>query len=423
MGPSQRLEQISSQISQTMTESVFADLPLAPADAIFALTAAYKTDDFKDKVNLGVGAYRDDAGKPYVLPVVRKAHELLVKDTTLDHEYLPIAGLPAFTSAAARLLLGKDSKAIAQGRVSSIQTISGTGANHLGALFMAKFNKGRCVYISNPTWANHAAIWQNVGVDVKQYPYWDAKTRGLDIEGYLATLASCPEGSIILIHACAHNPTGIDPTEEQWQKIADVVERRRLFPFFDCAYQGFATGDLERDASAVRYFISRGLELCVAQSFAKNFGLYGERAGAFHWVAPSKDVAARVSSQLAVLQRSEISNPPAFPARIASLVLNDADLFAQWQRELKGMADRIIDMRRELHRHLTSTLSTPGSWEHIITQIGMFSFTGLSAAQVDVLTKKYHIYLTKNGRISMAGLNTSNVEYVARAIDDAVRNA
>ena len=402
-------------------ESVFADLPLAPADAIFALTAAYKTDDFKDKVNLGVGAYRGDDGKPYVLPVVRKAHELLVADTTLDHEYLPIAGLPQFTAAAAELLLGKDSAALHEGRVASIQTISGTGANHLGALFMSKFWPGKqSVYISNPTWANHAAIWQNVDVDVKQYPYWNPKTRGLDFDGYLQALESAPERSIFLIHACAHNPTGIDPTQDQWKQIADVVQRRKLFPFFDCAYQGFATGDLTKDAWATRYFVSRGLEMCVAQSFAKNFGLYGERAGCFHWIAPSTDVKSRVASQLAVLQRSEISNPPAFPARITAKVLTTPELFDQWAVELKGMADRIIEMRQKLYESL-SRRKTPGNWDHITSQIGMFSFTGLTPAQVDVLIKEYHIYLTKNGRISMAGLNSRNVDYVAKAIDDAVR--
>lgn len=424
------------QKSLAMPESIFADLALAPADAIFALTASYKSDSFKDKVNLGVGAYRDDDGKPYVLPVVHKvgqnhltcrdmltimqAHQILAADSTLDHEYLPIAGLPEFVSAAARLVLGKGSTALNERRVSSIQTISGTGANHLGALFMAKFYPKTKVYVSNPTWANHAAIWQNVGVEVEQYPYWDAKSLGLDFDGYLNTLETCPEKSIILIHACAHNPTGVDPSKEQWEKIADTIQRRKLFPFFDCAYQGFASGDLEKDAWATRYFVDRGFEMCIAQSFAKNFGLYGERAGAFHWISRSEDVAKRVSSQLAVLQRSEISNPPAFPARITSLVLNDDKLFKQWTEELRGMAERIIAMREALHKHLIG-LKTPGNWDHIITQIGMFSFTGLTPPQVQFLTEKYHVYLTKNGRISMAGLNTKNVEYFAKAVDSAVR--
>lgn len=255
---------------------------------------------------------------------------------------------------------------------------------------------------------------------MNQYPYWKASTRGLDYEGYLNTLETCPESSIILIHACAHNPTGVDPAQDQWSKIADVCERRKLFPFFDCAYQGFASGDLEKDAWATRYFIERGFEMCIAQSFAKNFGLYGERAGAFHFISKNSDVAKRVSSQLAVLQRSEISNPPAFPARITSLVLNDETLFREWTVELKGMAERIISMREALHKKLVE-LKTPGNWDHIVSQIGMFSFTGLSPKQVEYLTSKHHIYLTKNGRISMAGLNTTNVAYFAKAVDEAVR--
>lgn len=351
-----------------------------------------------------------------------QAHQIIAADKNLDHEYLPIAGLPAFTSAAAKLILGTDNQVISENRVASIQTISGTGANHLGALFLAKFWKGAKVYVSNPTWANHAAIWQNVGVEVEQYPYWDAKSRGLDFDGWKKTLETCPERSLILIHACAHNPTGVDPTQDQWKQLADVMANRKLFPFFDCAYQGFASGDLEKDAWATRYFVERGFEMCIAQSFAKNFGLYGERAGAFHWIGKTADSTKRVSSQLAVLQRSEISNPPAFPARITSLVLNDKALFAQWQGELKGMADRIIAMREELYGHL-QRLQTPGDWSHITSQIGMFSFTGLTPKQVAYLTEKYHIYLTKNGRISMAGLNTGNCEYFGKAVDDAVRNA
>ena len=240
----------------------------------------------------------------------------------------------------------------------------------------------------------------------------------------LSTLRSAPRGSIILLHACAHNPTGVDPTQEQWKEIATVVREGGHFPFFDCAYQGFASGDLERDAWAVRYFVEEGFELCVAQSFAKNFGLYGERAGAFHFVAsPSGDASGtigRIASQLAILQRSEISNPPAYGARIASLVLNDRELFSEWEGNLRTMSGRIIKMREELQGKLEE-LGTPGKWTHITEQIGMFSFTGLNEEQVGKLRSEAHVYMTKNGRISMAGLNGGNVEYVAKAIDRAVR--
>ena len=240
-----------------------------------------------------------------------------------------------------------------------------------------------------------------------------------------AALERAPEGSIVLLHACAHNPTGVDPTREQWKEIAGVVRARRHFPFFDCAYQGFASGDLERDAWAVRYFVEQGFELCVAQSFAKNFGLYGERAGAFHFVAApggadAAGTATRVASQLAILQRSEISNPPAYGARIAGCVLNDPALFAEWEENLRTMSGRIIRMREELRGKLEA-LGTPGTWNHITDQIGMFSFTGLTEKQVLRIREDAHVYMTKNGRISMAGLNSKNVDYFAKAVDKVVR--
>ena len=239
-----------------------------------------------------------------------------------------------------------------------------------------------------------------------------------------STISSVPEGSIILLHACAHNPTGVDPTREQWKELSQLIREKKHFPFFDCAYQGFASGDLENDAWAVRYFVDQGFELCIAQSFAKNFGLYGERAGAFHFVtgsgADATNTIARIGSQLAILQRSEISNPPAYGARIASLVLNDPELFQEWEANLRTMSGRIKDMRAALRDHLEK-LDTPGTWKHITDQIGMFSFTGLTEKQVLKIREDAHVFMTKNGRISMAGLNTGNVEYVAKAIDKVVR--
>ena len=240
------------------------------------------------------------------------------------------------------------------------------------------------------------------------------------------TIEQAPEGSIIVLHACAHNPTGVDPTREQWKEIAKAVRAGKHFPFFDCAYQGFASGNLDNDAWALRYFVEQGFELCVAQSFAKNFGLYGERAGAFHFVTgPGSDASntiLRISSQLAILQRSEISNPPAYGARIASIVLNDAALFEEWEENLKTMSGRIIDMRKAVRTKLEELNGKPGSWKHITEQIGMFSFTGLTEKQVLKLRDEAHVYMTKNGRISMAGLNTGNVDYFARAVDKVVRD-
>ncbi|KDQ60719.1 hypothetical protein JAAARDRAFT_31694 [Jaapia argillacea MUCL 33604] len=399
-------------------------VPLAPPDSIFKLTATYKSDTFPQKVNLGVGAYRDDDNKPWVLPVVKKVNEILLNDPAVDHEYLPITGLPEYTAAAAKLILGADSPAIKEERVVSVQTISGTGANHLGALFLSRFYQWdgpKQVYLSDPTWINHFAIFRNVGIEPLTYPYYDPKTIGLDYTGFIGSLESATPRSVFLIHACAHNPTGVDPTKDQWKKIADVVLEKKHYVFFDSAYQGFASGDLDNDAWAVRYFVERGVPLLICQSFAKNAGLYGERVGALHVVPPSKDAANRIKSQLSVLQRSEISNPPAYGARLVSLILNDPALFEEWKRDIRTMAGRIIDMRKELHELLTEKFKTPGNWDHIINQIGMFSFTGISTDQSLALTEKAHIYLTTNGRISMAGLNSHNVHYFAENLDKVVR--
>ena len=315
-------------------------------------------------------------------------------------------------------------------QVASYQTISGTGAVHMGGLFLSKFYprpSDQPIYFSSPTWVNHNQIFSNVGLSSKTYPYFSTKTKGLDFEGMQSAIESAPEGSIVLLHACAHNPTGVDPTREQWKEIAKVIRARKHFPFFDCAYQGFASGNLENDAWAVRYFVSEGFELCVAQSFAKNFGLYGERAGAFHFVTgPGPDAVntiGRIFSQLAILQRSEISNPPAYGARIASIVLNDPALFKEWEANLRTMSGRIIDMRKKLREKLEELNGKDGSWRHITDQIGMFSFTGLTEKQVLKIREDAHVYMTKNGRISMAGLNTGNVEYTAKAIDKVVREA
>ena len=306
-----------------------------------------------------------------------------------------------------------------------MQAISGTGALHLGALFLSKFYTGnKTIYISDPTWTNHKQIFSNVSLPIATYPYFSKSTKGLDIEGMIAALQNARDRSIILLHACAHNPTGVDPTRDQWKRIASVMSAKKHFPFFDCAYQGFASGDLAADAWAIRYFVSQGFELCIAQSFAKNFGLYSERTGCFHFVTlPSPDATTtinRIASQLAILQRSEISNPPAYGARIASLVLNDKALFEEWEENLRTMSGRIKDMRRALRNKLEE-LGTPGTWNHITDQIGMFSFTGLTEAQVAKLKDTYHVYMTKNGRISMAGLNTGNVEGFAITVDKVVR--
>lgn len=412
--------------------AAFENVPQAPPDAIFQLTARYVADKHPKKINLGVGAYRSNEGKPWVLPVVKKASRQLEDQSDLDHEYLPITGLPKFTSAAQALIFGKESQAVEEGRVISVQTLSGTGANHLAALFFAKFyefpTSKREIYISDPTWANHNAIISNVGLVPTSYTYYNKTTIGLDFEGYLSALQSAPEKSVFLIHACAHNPTGVDPTAEQWEKVCEVFLQKKHYAFIDNAYQGFATGDLENDSQSMRLFTAKGVPMLVCQSFAKNAGLYNERVGALHVVAADKQEAERVKSQLSVLQRSEISNPPAYGAHIVTMILTEPSLFSAWNDDIKTMSYRIIEMRKELYKLLQEDLKTPApagrqDWGHIKEQIGMFSFTGLNPQQSKRLIDEHSIYLTANGRISMAGLNTGNIRTFAEAVDQVVRSS
>jgi len=334
---------------------------------------------------------------------------------------LPIGGDTQFAALCGKLIFGEDSSVLKAGRVAIAQSISGTGGLRLAADFLARFLPGKTVYYPNPTWGNHKNIFNDAKLTSKPYAYWNAKGRDLDIKGMLEDLRKAPEGSIILLHACAHNPTGVDPTADQWKQISIVVKEKKHFPFFDLAYQGFASGDVNRDAFAIRYFVEQGHELCVSQSFAKNLGLYNERTGTLSFVLETKEQAVAVHSQLAALIRPNYSNPPAHGARIVKTVLSDPALVAEWKEELKYMSGRIDKCRHLLHDELTK-LGTPGSWKHIITQIGMFSYLGLNVAQCKAMISKHHVYLLDSGRISMAGVSTKNVAYVARAIDDVVRN-
>jgi aspartate/tyrosine/aromatic aminotransferase len=414
-----RINNIASHISPTMASATNFPaevVPQAPEDALFGLMRAYRADESPDKVDLGIGAYRDDNAKPWVLPVVKKADEVLRNDPNLDHEYAPIAGIASFTSKAAELILGADSPALKEKRATSVQTISGTGAVHLGALFLAKFYKGtRTVYVSNPTWANHHQIFSNVGISVAEYPYFSKETRGLDFEGMKSAIQAAPNHSIILLHPCAHNPTGVDPTMDQWKELAEIIRNKSHFPFFDCAYQGFASGDLNRDASAVRYFVEQGHNIALCQSFAKNMGLYGERIGAFSMVCADADEKKRVDSQLKILIRPLYSNPPIHGARIAAEILNSPTLYKQWLGEVKEMADRIITMRALLKDNLEK-LGSKHDWSHITSQIGMFAYTGLTAEEMTRLAEEFSVYATKDGRISVAGITSENVGRLAEAI-------
>jgi len=402
--------------------SVWSAVPQGPPDPILGVTEAFKADTNPRKINLGVGAYRDENGKPYILPSVQTAEERLAGK--VDKEYLPITGLASFNAAAAKLAYGADSAPLNAGAIAVTQSISGTGALRIGGAFLARFYpNSKAIYLPTPSWGNHTPIFRDSGLEVKQYRYFDKKTVGLDWAGMVEDIKAMPAGSIVLLHACAHNPTGVDPTQEQWKELSDVVKEKKLFPFFDMAYQGFASGDIAGDAFAPRYFVSEGHEIALCQSFAKNMGLYGERVGLFSLVTSDKDEKARVESQLKILVRPLYSNPPVHGARIAGSILNDPALYKQWEGEVKGMASRIISMREKLYDLLTHTHKTPGDWSHIKSQIGMFSFTGLTQPQTEALAGKRSVYMTKDGRISMAALNGGNVEYFAESVDGAVKGS
>ncbi|XKL68214.1 hypothetical protein PGB90_003705 [Kerria lacca] len=402
------------------TISWWSHVETGPPDAILGVTEAYKRDTNPNKINLGVGAYRDDNGKPYVLPSVLKAEEELASQS-LDKEYAPISGIPEFCKQSIQLALGDDSIELKHNTNATVQGISGTGSLAVGAKFLKYFYPGvKFIWLPTPSWGNHTPIFKHAGLDVNQYRYYDPNTCGFDFKGAAEDIKKIPEKSIILLHACAHNPTGVDPKPEQWKELSQIIKARNLFPFFDMAYQGFASGDVSKDAFAVRYFLKDGHKIALAQSFAKNMGLYGERVGAFTIMAEDQEEAARVMSQLKILIRPMYSNPPIHGARIVNRILSNSSLKTQWLVEVKGMADRIISMRNKLKENLKKNGSQK-NWSHITDQIGMFCFTGLTTSQVERLIKEYSVYLTKDGRISVAGISSKNVDYLAQAIHDVTK--
>ncbi|CBF85970.1 hypothetical protein AN1993.2 [Aspergillus nidulans FGSC A4] len=395
--------------------STWSNVPQGPPDAILGITEAYKADSFKEKINLGVGAYRDDQGKPYVLPSVRAAEDKVVA-SRFDKEYAGITGIPSFTKAAAQLAYGADSPVLKEDRLVITQSISGTGALRIGGAFLQRFYPGaKKIYLPTPSWANHNAVFKDSGLEVEKYRYYNKDTIGLDFEGLVEDLKAAPNNSIILLHACAHNPTGVDPTQDQWRQISNVMKEKGHFAFFDMAYQGFASGNADTDAFAPRHFVEQGHNIALCQSFAKNMGLYGERVGAFSLVCESAEEKKRVDSQIKILIRPFYSNPPVHGARVASTIMNDPALNKQWLGEVKGMADRIIEMRALLKKNLEE-LGSKHDWTHITSQIGMFAYTGLKPEQMEALAKEHSVYATKDGRISVAGITTGNVKRLAESI-------
>lgn len=392
----------------------FKDVPEEPPNVILGVNLECRADPFPDKINLTVGAYRTDDGATYVLPCVRDAEEHILR-AHLDHEYLVQDGLPEFNRCAQLLMFGEDSKAIQEQRVYTMQAVAGTAAVRLGTELCHKLFPRRKVYIPDVTWPNHISICHATGVPMGTYHYLDVSGVDFDFEGMILSLKNAEENSIVLFHSCAHNPTGVDPTDEQWQAILEIVKSRNLLPFFDNAYQGFVSGDPTTDAYAVRLFAEAGLDMIVACSFSKNFGLYGERVGALHVLVHSKHEVPRVATVCRALSRPLYSTCPSHGARIVAYVLSDPQRAAVWREQCAAMANRLTEIRHVLRNKLVAK-NVRGTWDHIVKQRGMFSFSGIPAAQVIQLKKEHHIYFLTDGRISLAGLNSHNVDRFVDAL-------
>ena len=401
-----------------MSRSLFAAVELAPRDPILGLNEAFAADPRPQKVNLGVGVYYDEEGRIPLLASVKTAEEARVRQAK-PRGYQPIEGPAAYTGAVQRLLFGADSPLLAEGRVVTAQGLGGTGALRIGGDLLRRIVPEATVYISDPSWENHRGIFEAAGFPVRTYRYYDPATGGVDFAGMKAALAAMAPRSIVVLHACCHNPTGADLTEAQWQEVAQTCVAGELVPFLDMAYQGFAEG-IDADATAVHHFLAAGIPFFVSSSFSKNFSLYGERVGALSIVTGSRDEAERVLSQLKRVIRTNYSNPPTHGAALVADVLASGELRAQWEEELGGMRRRIRAMREGLRQRLEAAV--PGKdFSFVTEQRGMFSYTGLTPEQVERLKSEYGIYAVRSGRICIAALNARNLDYVAEAIAAVLR--
>ena len=393
--------------------NLFSSVQLAPKDPIFGLTEAYTADQRAGKVTLGVGVYYTDEGKVPLLRAVLEAEKEVVAKQS-PRAYVPIEGPNPYNSAVQNLLFGADSPLIKEGRVVTAECLGGTGALRVGGDFVKRLDTNAPAAISAPSWENHRGIFESAGYQVLEYSYFDPKTRGVDFEGMVKSLESFPAKTLVILHACCHNPTGADLTPEQWKKIISICQTRQLIPFLDIAYQGFATG-IEEDGAAVRLFADSGMSFFVSSSFSKSFSLYGERVGALSIVTQSKEESARVLSQLKRVIRTNYSNPPTHGAAIVAMVLNSPKLRQMWEDELAEMRERIKAMRHGLNKKLAAA-GAKQDFSFIETQRGMFSYSGLTAGQVANLQEQDGIYALSTGRICVAALNTKNLDRVAQAI-------
>mgnify|MGYP001561188362 CR=1 FL=1 len=396
-----------------MSASPLATLEMAPRDPILGVTEAFNADTNPNKVNLGVGVYYDDNGKVPILECVRRAEQKLAEGL-LPWNYLPIDGLQAYDRVVQELLFGPDSEVVRQQRVVTVQTLGGTGGLKVGADLLRRINANARVWISDPSWENHQALFEYAGFTVNAYPYYDAATHGVNFDSMIGTLQKLPAGSITVLHTCCHNPTGVDLSPEQWERVIEVVNQRGLVPFLDIAYQGFAEG-LDADAAAVRRFVQACPAVLVSSSFSKSLSLYGERVGALSIVTGTADEAVRTLSQLKRVIRTNYSSPPTHGSQTAAMVLTTPELRALWDKELGQMRERIKTMRRQLVEKVRG-IRSDFDFGFVVRQRGMFSYSGLSRKQVERLRKEYSIYALDSGRICVAAINSRNIDYVARAI-------
>ena len=393
--------------------SLFTAVEMAPRDPILGLNEQFNADPNPAKVNLGVGVYFDDNGKLPLLKCVQEAEKQLV-DAAKPRGYLPIDGIAAYDKAVQGLVFGADSAIVTEGRVATVQAVGGTGGLKIGADFLKRQNPNATVLNSDPSWENHRALFQNAGFKVDTYPYYDAAKRGVNFDGMIAALNAAAAGTVVVLHACCHNPTGYALSPAQWDQVIAAVKAKKLTPFLDMAYQGFGQGIAE-DGAVIQQFLAAGLDFFVSTSFSKSFSLYGERVGALSVVCASKDEAVRVLSQLKIVIRTNYSNPPTHGASVVATVLTTPALRAQWEEELAGMRQRIKAMRVALVAKLKAA-GVPGDLGYITTQQGMFSYSGLNAAQMQRLRSEFGIYGVDSGRICVAALNEKNLDAVAKAI-------
>ncbi|WP_193098705.1 amino acid aminotransferase [Burkholderia sp. Z1] len=399
---------------------MYEHIPAYPGDPILSLFQAFQQDAHPRKVNLSIGLCYDEAGRIPVLDSTRIAAERL-REAGAPHTYLPMEGLAAYRQGVQRLVFGADCAALAEGRIATLQTLGGSGAIRLGAEFVKRYFPDSAIWISDPTWDNHRVIFSAAGLDVHTYPYYDEARNDIRVDALLATLDALPARSVVLLQPCCHNPTGLDLGRDAWREVIDVLVRRGLIPFLDMAYQGFGDG-LADDAWAVRAIVDAGLPAIVGNSFSKNFSLYGERVGGLSIVCANAGEAATVLSQLQAGVRRTYSSPPLFGAQLVATVLNDDALCAQWEDEVGQIRTRIKRMRSELKARLDARL--PGrAFDALVAQRGMFSYTGIAAADVDRLRALHSVYLLRSGRMCIAGLNDANLDAVANALADVLGGA